>query len=117
MKSNLQIAESIIDIDKRHNAGGLMPIRTYKGVIDGHKLSRSSTWWGIYKHKIENRKGSNSTLINGRSGRGWTDEEATGAYLDESLQQYRRRIKSNKTTNIDQANRLTDRFIYGPVRC
>lgn len=114
-KSNTEIASSIIDIDHRHNAGGLAPLKLYLGYIDGNPYKRTSAWWVEYKIITEGVKCKQKSLINKRVHAGWTEVEATSAKISESLRQYRQRINRNKKTNAETINNLFDLFNYRPL--
>jgi hypothetical protein len=113
MKSKLEIASEIIDIDKRQNAGGLQPLKLYKGKIEGNLFSKTSNWWSIYKGITEGVDNVKPSLISERVCRGWTEEEAIGAYVCESLQKYRRRINEKGKEHKERVELLMNRFIYG----
>jgi len=119
MGKKLEIAKNILDIDHRQNAGGLKPLKLWLGYIEGIPFKRSSAWWVTFKVKTEpptTRKIKPSLISNRMAcGSGWTQEEATGAYIGESLRQYRQRLRRNEKSNYERINELFDFFNYRPV--
>jgi len=115
MKSKLEIASQIIDIDTRHNAGGLKPLTLYTGKIEGKDFQRTSRWWVQYKSIVEGVKSSDHRLISARVYNGWTEEEAINARIGESRQAYKRRTNDKKYANAETINTHLDWFNYRPV--
>jgi hypothetical protein len=117
MKSNLQIARSIKDEDMRVDAGGLVPIKSYLGYVDGNPFRRSSRWWARYKEQAEGFNFISHGLISERSARGWTDEEATGAYHNEKLRDYRKRMNGDNAAKNHQIKEVVTNFLYRTAPC
>jgi len=110
--NKLEIAKSIVEFpDKRHNAGGLKPIKKYTYKIEGVEFSRSAPWWHLYKTKTEGHTCNDQYAIASRLARGWSIDDTFQARLDESRQAYKRRKAKEKGRDQEKIDSVFDYFL------